>query len=458
MTERTAPRILLAAPSSGSGKTTVSCAILQAFQNRGLNGVSFKCGPDYIDPMFHQQVLGIPSRNLDLFFAKEETVRFLLHKNSVGKDYAFIEGVMGYYDGIASSSRASSWHLAQATDTPVILVLNCRGMSVSIAAQLGGYLTYEQDSHIRGVILNQISKSIYPEIKALIEQRWGIPVCGYMPKMSDCSVESRHLGLVTAVEIADIERRLHLLGEQAEESIDLDLLLEIAAQAPDLSHEKVALPEPLPEPVRIGVAKDKAFCFYYEDNLDLLRELGAELIPFSPLSDSLPEHLDGLLIGGGYPELYAPQLSQNTSLRNSLKSALEAGIPCLAECGGFQYLQQELEGEDGQLYPMVGYLPGKSWNAHRLCRFGYVDLTAQKDNMLCPAGEGFPAHEFHYWDSEFTGDTFTAQKPMRKSKWECMVSRDHFLGGYPHLYYYSNPMMAKRFLEHCMQYHQAKLK
>ncbi len=458
MAERTAPRIMLAAPSSGSGKTTVSCAILQAFKNRGLNGVSFKCGPDYIDPMFHRQVLGIPSRNLDLFFAKEETIRFLLHKNSAGKDYAFIEGVMGYYDGIASSSQASSWHLAQATDTPVILVLNCRGMSVSIAAQLGGYLTYEQDSHIQGVILNQISKSLYPEIKTLIEQRWGIPVCGYMPKMSDCSVESRHLGLVTAAEIADIEHRLHLLGQQAEESIDLDLLLEIAAQAPDLSHEKISLPEPLSESVRVGIAKDKAFCFYYEDNLDLLQELGAELIPFSPLSDSLPDGLDGLLIGGGYPELYASQLSQNTSLRNSLKSALEEGIPCLAECGGFQYLQQELEGEDGQLYPMVGYLPGKSWNAHRLCRFGYVDLTAQKDNMLCCAGESFPAHEFHYWDSEFTGSTFIAQKPMRKSNWECMVSRDHFLGGYPHLYYYANPMMAKRFLEHCMQYHQTKSK
>ena len=458
MAERTAPRIMLAAPSSGSGKTTVSCAILQAFKNRGLNGVSFKCGPDYIDPMFHRQVLGIPSRNLDLFFAKEETIRFLLHKNSAGKDYAFIEGVMGYYDGIASSSQASSWHLAQATDTPVILVLNCRGMSVSIAAQLGGYLTYEQDSHIQGVILNQISKSLYPEIKTLIEQRWGIPVCGYMPKMSDCSVESRHLGLVTAAEIADIEHRLHLLGQQAEESIDLDLLLEIAAQAPDLSHEKISLPEPLSKSVRVGIAKDKAFCFYYEDNLDLLQELGAELIPFSPLSDSLPDGLDGLLIGGGYPELYASQLSQNTSLRNSLKSALEEGIPCLAECGGFQYLQQELEGEDGQLYPMVGYLPGKSWNAHRLCRFGYVDLTAQKDNMLCCAGESFPAHEFHYWDSEFTGFTFIAQKPMRKSNWECMVSRDHFLGGYPHLYYYANPMMAKRFLEHCMQYHQTKSK
>lgn len=258
-------------------------------------------GPDYIDPMFHRQVLGIASRNLDLFFVPEQTARFLLQKSSRGADLAFIEGVMGYYDGIASTSTASSWHLARATRTPAVLVLNCRGMSVSIAAQLGGYLNYERESGIRGVILNQLSPSLYPEIKALIESRCSVAVCGYMPKMPDCSLESRHLGLVTAQEIADLQERIERLGEQALQSIDLELLLKIAGDAPPLAEASLPLPEPAQLPLKIGVARDKAFCFYYQDNLELLEELGVQLVPFSPLCDPLPQGLDGLLLGGGYP-------------------------------------------------------------------------------------------------------------------------------------------------------------
>lgn len=450
------PRVMLAAASSGSGKTTISCAILSALTKRGLHGVSFKCGPDYIDPMFHQKALGIPSRNLDLFFSEEKTVRYLLKKNSIGKDFAFIEGVMGYYDGIATTSTASSWHLAKATQTPTVLVINGRGMSVSIAAQIGGYLSYEKDSNIKGVILNQVSKGIYPELKSLIESKYPVTVCGYFPKMTDCSLESRHLGLVTAGEISDIKERLERLGAQAEETIDLDAILKIASEAPALDEEDILLPKPLEIPVRIGVALDKVFSFYYEDNLDLLRELGAELVFFSPLKDSFPENLDGLLIGGGYPELYAKQLSQNTPMLTAIRTSLENDLPCLAECGGFQYLQEDLEGEDGNIYPMVGFLPGKSYKTNSLRRFGYVNLVAKKDNLLCKKGEGFPAHEFHYWDSEITGDCFEAKKPMRKSKWDCIIEKKNFLGGYPHLYYYANPEMAKNFLNRCEEYKQQK--
>ena len=450
------PRVMLAAASSGSGKTTLACAILQALTARGLKGVSFKCGPDYIDPMFHQKAIGIPSRNLDLFFSEEKTVRHLLKKNSQGKDFAFIEGVMGYYDGIATTSTASSWHLAKATKTPTILVINCRGMSVSIAAQIGGYLSYEKESGIKGVILNQVSKSLYPELKALIESKYDLTVCGYMPKMADCSLESRHLGLVTAGEIADIKERLAKLGAQAEESIDLDAVLRIASEAPDFEEEDYPLPSPCKKPLKIGVALDKVFSFYYEDNLDLLKELGAELAFFSPLKDELPAGLAGLLIGGGYPEIYAKEISRNTKLLEQLKTALNQGLPCIAECGGFQYLQEELEGEDGTLYPMVGFLKGKSYKTTSLKRFGYVNLTAKEDNLLCKEGEGFPAHEFHYWDSEMTGTCFEAKKPMRKSKWDCMVSQGNFLGGYPHLYFYANPMIAKNFLTRCQKYQEQK--
>ena len=451
------PRLMLAAASSGSGKTTIACAILQALTRMGEHPVSFKCGPDYIDPMFHRQVLGIPSRNLDLFFSDEATAAYLLQKNSENFSLAFIEGVMGYYDGIATTTEASSWQLAKATQTPVVLVLNCKGMSVSIAAQLGGYLSYQPDSQIKGVILNQVSKSIYPEIKALIEQRYDVAVCGYMPKMSDCSLESRHLGLVTAEEIGDLQQRLEKLGEQAMQTIDLPLLLKIAAQAPALAVPAVQLPAPNPTPLRIGVARDKAFSFYYADNLELLEQLGAQLVEFSPLHDpQLPDDLDGLLLGGGYPELYADTLSQNRTLMAQIKAALQNGLPCIAECGGFQYLCEQLEGADSKSYPMVGFLPGSSFRTPSLRRFGYVRLTAQKDNLLCKKGEGFAAHEFHYWDSQHCGNGCIAQKPCRRSSWECVVCDENFWAGYPHLYFYADVQMAKNFLNRCNRFHIQK--
>ena len=444
------PRLMLAAASSGSGKTTIACAILQALTRMGEHPVSFKCGPDYIDPMFHRQVLGVPSRNLDLFFSDEATAAYLLQKNSENFSLAFIEGVMGYYDGIATTTEASSWQLAKATQTPVVLVLNCKGMSVSIAAQLGGYLSYQPDSQIKGVILNQVSKSIYPEIKALIEQRYDVAVCGYMPKMSDCSLESRHLGLVTAEEIGDLQQRLEKLGEQAMQTIDLPLLLKIAAQAPALAVPAVQLPAPNPTPLRIGVARDKAFSFYYADNLELLEQLGAQLVEFSPLHDpQLPDDLDGLLLGGGYPELYADTLSQNRTLMAQIKAALQNGLPCIAECGGFQYLCEQLEGADSKSYPMVGFLPGSSFRTPSLRRFGYVRLTAQKDNLLCKKGEGFAAHEFHYWDSTACGNAMKAVKPGGKRSWDCIHADGGLLAGFPHLYYPSNPSAAERWLELC---------
>ena len=448
---------MLAAASSGSGKTTIACAILQALTRMGELPVSFKCGPDYIDPMFHRQVLGVPSRNLDLFFSDEATAAYLLQKNSENFSLAFIEGVMGYYDGIATTTEASSWQLAKATQTPVVLVLNCKGMSVSIAAQLGGYLSYQPDSQIKGVILNQVSKSIYPEIKALIEQRYDVAVCGYMPKMSDCSLESRHLGLVTAEEIGDLQQRLEKLGEQAMQTIDLPPLLKIAAQAPALAVPAVQLPAPNPTPLRIGVARDKAFSFYYADNLELLEQLGAQLVEFSPLHDpQLPDDLDGLLLGGGYPELYADTLSQNRTLMAQIKASLQNGLPCIAECGGFQYLCEQLEGADSKSYPMVGFLPGSSFRTPSLRRFGYVRLTAQKDNLLCKKGEGFAAHEFHYWDSQHCGNGCIAQKPCRRSSWECVVCDENFWAGYPHLYFYANVQMAKNFLNRCNRFHTQK--
>ena len=375
------PRILIAGTNSGCGKTTFVSGLLTALKRREKDLRAFKCGPDYIDPMFHASALGVPCRNLDLQFFDENTLRFSLAKN--GGSLSVIEGVMGYYDGVGMTTRASSYAVAMASDTPAVLVVDARGAAHSVLAVIGGFLNLHPKSHIRGVILNRCSAMLYPRMKQAIADQFGGAVLplGYLPVMKDCTLESRHLGLITAQEMTDLQEKLEALADQIEKSVDIPALCALAASAPELSWEPVALPEEGP-PLRIAVARDNAFCFYYEDNLDLLRSLGAELVPFSPIADAaLPENIRGLYLGGGYPELYAESLSENQSMKDSIRQALEAGLPCIAECGGFLYLQKELEGR-----PMVGFLPGMGHNTGKLSRFGYVTLTAQKDNLLCAAG------------------------------------------------------------------------
>lgn len=277
-----APRLLLCAPASGGGKTTLTCALLQALVNRGANPVAFKCGPDYIDPMFHSEIIGARSRNLDLFFLGADTTRHLLEENSRDSGLALIEGVMGYYDGIGLSAEASAWDLARATCTPAVLVLDGRGRALTAAAVVRGMKDFRPDSGIAGVVLNRVSPMLYPRLREAIERETGVKVYGFLPNRPDCALESRHLGLVTAAEVAGLREKLSALAAQAEESVDIDGLLALAASAPDLEAKPMALPEPVEGRPRIAVARDKAFCFYYADGLALLERLGAELVEFSP--------------------------------------------------------------------------------------------------------------------------------------------------------------------------------
>lgn len=465
MEQRTIPRIMIAAAGSGSGKTTVTCGLLQAFLNRGLSPASFKCGPDYIDPMFHSEVLGIKSRNLDLFFTGENTAKYLLCKNGEKAAPAVLEGVMGYYDGLAGkSTEASSYDLARKTETPVILVVDCKGMSVSIAALVKGFVEMRPDHGIRGVILNRIPAAIYEDIKAIIEEELNLPVLGYLPVLHDCTLESRHLGLVTAKEIGNLKEILSRLAVQMEQSVQLDRILSLAEEAPPVSFE---IPEELrqirgpitgssgeigidgqPEqPARIGVAMDKAFCFYYQDNLDLLKELGAEIVPFSPLEDrALPEGIQGIILGGGYPELHLKQLSENKTMLESIRQAVERGVPCLAECGGFMYLHQWVEDRDETKFELAGVIEGGSFPTQKLARFGYITLTALTDNLLGEAGAELKGHEFHYWDSTNTGCGFHARKPLRKANWDCVITKGNLWAGYPHIHFYSNIGSAIEFM------------
>ena len=443
--ECSVPRLLLAGTNSGCGKTTLTCALLQALVNRGLRVGAFKCGPDYIDPMFHSRVIGAQSANLDLFFFSPNTLNDLLAKNSRGCDVSIVEGVMGFYDGLSlTSTRASTYAVARETRSPVVLTVNARGAAYSVLATIRGFLELEPDSGIRGVILNQCSPMSYPALAQAIRERFGervVPL-GYLPPMGECALESRHLGLVTAQEVEDLKQKLSLLAAQAEKSLDLEGLLALAQSAPSLSCEPVNLPRQ--EPVRIAVAMDKAFCFYYGDNLKALEEMGAELVYFSPLTDEkLPENCQGLYLGGGYPELYSEQLGKNRTMRESIRTALAAGLPCIAECGGFMYLTQAVAGE-----PMAGFLEGTCFDTGKLTRFGYVTLTARKDNLLCRAGESIPAHEFHHWDCTVPGGDFTAEKVSGKS-WTCAVATSTLYAGFPHFHFYANPDFARNFYEAC---------
>lgn len=460
------PRLMITAAASGSGKTLCTCGLLQALKNRSLEVVSFKCGPDYIDPMFHTKVIGTKSRNLDTFFTDEDTTRFLLEKNAADTDVAVIEGVMGYYDGLAGISvSASAWDLADTTNTPAVLLVNCRGMSVSIVPFIKGFLEYKKNSHIKGVILNRITGMLYPRVKEMIEKQLPVKVYGYLPELKDCLLESRHLGLVLPEEIEDLQMQLDLLAETMEKTVDIDGLLKLAASAEELENSELMkqyeyrkadarMPQSGEKSpyagLRIGVARDEAFCFFYEDNLDYLREQGAELIEFSPIHDkNLPRDLDGLILNGGYPELYARALSQNHTMLSDIRMAVEYGLVTTAECGGFMYLHESMEDMDGQAWPMVGAVKGRVWKTPKLTRFGYVTLEG---------GEAFGreigpvnAHEFHYFDSDSCGEDWHAQKPLSARGWDCIHAENTLFAGFPHIYYYANEEFPKAFLEKCLE-------
>lgn len=515
------PRIMIAAPASGSGKTMITCGLLQALKERGKNPASFKCGPDYIDPMFHSRVIGTPSRNLDTFFTDDQTTRYLFARSAAEAGISVLEGVMGFYDGLGGiTPKASSFDLARVTETPVVLVVDAKGMSLSLIPFLKGFVEYQRtaatgiysgrdrektdcasgcsDSRIRGVILNRVTAMTYQLLKPLIEEQTGLTALGYVPVLEACRVESRHLGLVTPDEIADLQQRVATLARELEKTVDMEALLSLADRA--LDYEELQEPAVLQtlcdsapeygiskEPrelqpfvdstsgydklqqsmglqgeccpadgeghtISIAVARDEAFCFYYQDNLDLLEQLGAQLVFFSPLHDrTLPEDCCGLILGGGYPELYAGALSENVQMRELIREAVKKGMPYLAECGGFMYLHETMQDMEGRPYPMVGAVAGESYRTKRLGRFGYITLQTGEQQLLLP-GEEIRGHEFHYFDSTDCGTDYHAVKPVTGRSWDCIHGTKQSAAGYPHLYYWSNPRFAARFVEAARSY------
>lgn len=432
-------QFLLAAPRSGSGKTTMTCALLMALKRRGCAPCAFKSGPDYIDPMFHRAVLGVESRNLDLFFSAPETVRALYARGAAGHGAAVCEGAMGFYDGLGGvSDRASAWHLADTLGLPVLLVVEPKGQSLTLAAELKGLVNFRTPSHIAGILLNNCTARMHALLAPVLEKETGLPVLGFLPKLPEAVIGSRHLGLYTAAEVENLQQKLALLADAAEEHIDWPRLLALCEKEPPALP---ARPETPPARVRIAVAQDEAFCFTYAETLEAFRDAGAEVVFFSPLRDTaLPENIGGLYLPGGYPELHAKELSENTPLLREIKQKIESGLPTAAECGGFLYLGQSLTDAEGQSWPMAGVLPGEAKDAGRLVRFGYAALSADSDSMLFRAGESFPIHEFHHWDSTANGTALAAKKPVGGAAWRCGFVNEHFYAGFPHLYWAGTPL------------------
>lgn len=431
--------IMIAAVKSGSGKTTFTCGLMQALLERGLKVKSFKCGPDYIDPMFHRTVLGVPSGNLDSFFCEKDKLRKIAGDGAKGADIAIIEGVMGIYDGAGVSRTGSSYDLAEKLGIPILLLVDAKGMGATVISLIKGILADDESHLIKAVVLNQMSAHYYGMVAPVIEKETGIRVLGYLPRMTDIGFESRHLGLKLPLEIADIQGKIGRVARQIEETVNVDGLLECGGRLPDTEDDIKHNYD-----IRIAVARDEAFCFYYEENLRLLQRLGAELVYFSPIHDSvIPDNVDGLYIGGGYPELYARALGDNLPMRESVKNAIQSGIPSIAECGGFQYLQESLESE-----PMAGAIHGESFDTGKLVRFGYVTLTAKTDTFL-EKGDSIKAHEFHYYDSTDNGNDIMCVKASNGAIYEAVFAGDNYWWGYPHIYMPSNESFAERFILAC---------
>lgn len=455
-------RIMIAATGSGSGKTMITCGILNCLKRRGLKVGAWKCGPDYIDPMFHSRILGVSTRNLDSFFCDKDTIQYLVEKREMQEDISVIEGVMGYFDGIGFTETGSSAEIAEWTKTPVILVVNGAGMSRSIGAVLKGFQEMEKTKQIMGVIFNRISKNVYKGMAEMARNLGIIPI-GYVPKLKEIQLPSRHLGLVTAQEITSFQSQFDLLSDQLEQTLDWEQLLKLAAEAGTFDRKEelndiTVFRKENPEAVTVAVARDEAFCFFYPENIELLEQLGCNVCFFSPLqSQELPKHADALYLGGGYPELHAKQLAENKKIRNDILNAIQNGMPCIAECGGFLYLHRELEDEQYQFYPMVPLYEGKGLSGDRLGRFGYITMRAEKDGLLAKKGDCLYAHEFHYWNSEAPGSDFYVRKPGNGREWMSSYHTDTLYAGFPHLYLYGNRKAAMSFVKAAQKFQKRKV-
>jgi len=450
------PRIIIAGTNSGVGKTTVTLGIMSALVKRGMMVQGFKSGPDYIDPSHHNLVTGNASRNLDTWIMGNDVCRELFERSAIKADVSVIEGVMGLYDGsIDSTGPGSTAHLAKVLKAPVILVINAKGMAQSAGAMVLGYKEFDKDINLAGVIVNNVAgQSHYDYVKKSIEETCSIPVLGYLQKDKEITIPERHLGLIPSSENKSPSILYERLGEMVLETIDIDKLLKVACSADDFpNYKKTTFQENNRNfDIQIALAKDEAFCFYYQDDIELFESLGATISYFSPLNDErIPDDVDGIFIGGGFPELYAERLMKNTSMRNAILDAASQGTVIYGECGGMMYLLEELIDTEERSFRMCGVLEGTSRMENKRQGLGYVSVSALCDNPLCKKGDTFRAHEFH-WSRllDIPKDTVFAYETRKSNGKRCgldgIYNKDNIIASYTHVHFSSNPELAHNLL------------
>jgi cobyrinic acid a,c-diamide synthase len=431
---------MLAGTNSNVGKTTVTIGILAALKKRGLSVMPYKTGPDYIDPMFHRFVTGNPSRNLDTWMLEDDVIKYLFTRNLTKNNIGLIEGVMGLYDGYGiQTEKGSSAYLSKVIGAPVILIINGRGMSGSAAALVKGFVEFDPEVNIAGVIINQLSSDKhYTLLKEIIEEHTGVKCLGYLPKNMDITLDSRHLGLIPVDELEGLEKNIDLLSNLVEKHIDLDQLVKLAAYE---------FPEPeIEDPfvdyygsykgMTVGIARDEAFNFYYDDNIEILKKLGVELVEFSPIWDHELPAVDALYIGGGFPEIFGKELEGNISFREDLKEKLIEGLPCYAECGGLMYLTKSITMLDGTTYETTGFFPADTKMTKRLQRFGYIEVVAEFPEKKV----NIRGHEFHHTIINSEAELKHLYRVTKKdNSWQEGIVKNNVLAGYPHIHFYSNP-------------------
>jgi len=457
-------RIVLAGSGSNVGKTTLVIGLTAALRRRGLAVQPFKVGPDYIDPTYHTLAAGLPSHNLDIWLVPHDRLRACFAHAARNADIAMIEGMMGLYDGQEYRGEAGSTaEMAKLLDAPVVVVLDVSAQARSAAATALGFLRLDPAVPIAGFLCNRTGGAgHYRGVKAAIEDATGLPVLGGVPQTDAVAIPERHLGLTPTGERGDLEPLVAALADLIADTCDLNALLALACDAPPLAVAADTGPI-LSEPPAsdtdqrtvIAVARDRAFSFYYEDNLDLLRLAGAEIATFSPLTDAhLPEGTAGLYIGGGFPEVYAAELAANSTLRTEIRDAVTAGLPCYAECGGLMYLTDALVDGAGGRFPMVGLLPGCAVIGGRWPKIGYTTVRALRDTPLLRAGEEARGHTFHHSTWEGVPATTPRAYRTRDGRGEHPegYACGNLLASYVHLHFWSMPALAARFVKRSAAY------
>jgi cobyrinic acid a,c-diamide synthase len=452
MTDR---RIVIAGTGSGVGKTTVTIGLMAALIKKGLTVQGFKCGPDYIDPTYHTTVTKRVSRNLDSWMLSKETVLDIFQHGSKGADISILEGVMGFFDGKnPKNNEGSTADLAMITNSPVLLVVNCASMARSAAAIVKGFQAFAEGPNIVGVIANRVgSEGHFKIVKTAIEQECQVPVIGYLKRELEIEIPERHLGLIPSIERGELDSFFDKLGELVLETVNMEQFLELTKSEPLIVKQPSLFDKKRESTVRIAVAKDAAFNFYYPENLELLQAYGAELVYFSPLADEeVPVNSDGLYIGGGFPEEFASELSKNSIAKKSVKAAIEKGLPTLAECGGFMYLTEAIETTQKDRHEMTGVIPGQVKMQTKLASLGYRDISGQPKNFLLKEDEKAKGHEFHYstyhYDDEISHAYET--KGMRGVKKEGYLKKN-LVAGYTHFHFASNTEMIENWIGQCLK-------